>query len=149
MSLVLSKKKRYKLNYVKFKKAIKYCMDFFGVGDLELSLLLTDNEEIRGLNREFRKKDCPTDVLSFEGNFNLGILGDIVISVEKAKEDFFSNSYGEIVPEVAKRSFENYLLWLVVHGILHNLGLDHDNEISEKEMRSKEKDCLEKVSQYL
>ncbi|WP_199919760.1 rRNA maturation RNase YbeY [Thermodesulfobium acidiphilum] len=137
------------MNYIQLKKAIKESMNFLGVGECELSLLLTDNDEIRTLNKEFRKNDCPTDVLSFEGDINLGVLGDIVISVERAKEDFLSCSYGDIIPEVAKKNFESYLLWLIVHGILHNLGFDHDNDVSEKEMRSKEKDCLEKVSQYL
>ncbi|WP_169309428.1 rRNA maturation RNase YbeY [Thermodesulfobium narugense] len=124
-------------------------MNFLGVGDCELSLLLTDNNEIRILNKEFRKSDCPTDVLSFEGDMNLGVLGDIVISVERAREDFVSGSYGEIIPEVAKKNFESYLLWLVIHGILHNLGFDHNDDVSERKMRSKERDCLEKVSQYL
>jgi rRNA maturation RNase YbeY len=149
MSLLLSKRKRYKINYIGFKKAINEAMKFFDVGKLELSLLLTDNDEISKLNKEYLGNDYPTDVLSFEGERDLGILGDIVISVEKAKEDFMSDSYGEWTQGMAKNSFENYLLWLVIHGILHNLGHDHDNEVNEREMRSKEKACLEKVSQYL
>lgn len=149
MSLVLSKRKRYKINYSGLKKAINEAMKFFDVEKLELSLLLTDNDEISQLNKEYLGNDYPTDVLSFEGDRDFGILGDIVISVEKAKEDFVSDSYGGLAQDIAKNSFENYLLWLVIHGILHNLGHDHDNEVSEREMRAKEKACLEKVSQYL
>jgi rRNA maturation RNase YbeY len=149
MSLILSKRKRYKINYIGLKKAINEAMKFFDVGRLELSLLLTDNDEISQLNKEYLGNDYPTDVLSFEGERDFGILGDIVISIEKAKEDFMSDSYGGWTQDIATNSFESYLLWLVIHGILHNLGFDHDNEVSEKEMRAKEKACLEKVSQYL
>jgi probable rRNA maturation factor len=105
--------------------------------DLEVSLLLTENEEIHRLNREYRGKDNPTDVLSFpllelnpinhdawlsdlEANRTPGngevVLGDIVISVEKAQEQ--AQEYGHDI----KRE----LGFLFVHGLLHLLGYDHE-----------------------
>ena len=81
---------------------------------LELSVLLTDDEGIRPLNRDYRGKDLATDVLSFEQDGAL--LGDVVISVETAAT--------RIDPTSGWR-LEDELLFLLVHGTLHLLGHDH------------------------
>lgn len=86
-----------------------------------LSLLFTDDQEIHRLNREYRGKDKPTDVLSFsqlEGANKIPSpsLGDLVISLDTAKKQ-------------AKKyhvSFEREVLRLLVHGILHLFGYDHE-----------------------
>lgn len=99
----------------------------------EVSVIFTDNEGIRALNREYRGKDCPTDVLSFaqdEGEeianaSGLHLLGDIVISLEKAVEQ--SGDYGH--------SLEREAGFLSAHGMLHLLGFDHNTAEGEKEMR--------------
>ena len=96
----------------------------------EFSLLFTDNEEIRSLNRQFRGKDAATDVLSFSQVEGLEpgetevALGDVVVSLERAKEQAaeFSNT------------FEEEILRLAVHGILHLFGFDHEN-VPEEEVR--------------
>ncbi len=85
-----------------------------GFEDRELSVLLTGNQEIRELNREYRGKDKPTDVLSFPME-DPYMLGDIVISVEKAASQ--AAEFGCTLDEEAGR--------LVVHGVLHLLGYDH------------------------
>lgn len=79
----------------------------------EFSILFTNNLEIQKLNSDFRNKNKPTDVLSFEGDGDY--LGDIVISVEKARVQAkeFSCSLTE---EIAR---------LIVHGFLHLSGYDH------------------------
>lgn len=111
----------------------------------ELSILLVDNNYIKDLNFIYRKKNEPTDVLSFAMNelsegepniaFNeeLNVLGDIVISLEKAEEQRLE--YGH--------SFERELGFLVAHGMLHLLGYDHENEEEEKVMRQLEKKILQ------
>lgn len=80
----------------------------------ELSVVLTGDAEIRVLNREYRGKDKPTDVLSFPMGDEY-LLGDIVISVERARSQAaeFGVTYDE---ELAR---------LLVHGLLHLLGYDH------------------------
>jgi probable rRNA maturation factor len=115
--------------------------------DLEVSLLLTDNEEIHRLNREYRGKDNATDVLSFplldlnpidraswlstlEANQSPEseevVIGDIVISVDKAEEQ--AEEYGHDI----KRE----LGFLFVHGLLHLLGYDHETgQTDEQEMK--------------
>jgi len=107
----------------------------------EINVEITDNLNIQKLNKEFRGKDSPTDVLSFPmGDINpengLMILGDIVISAEKAKEQ----------SEELNQSFERELMFLAMHGTLHLLGYDH--ELSEKDdmiMREKQREIMEKI----
>ncbi len=115
----------------------------------EASLVLMDNSDIRELNREYRNIDSATDVLSFpiyedfelknikEGNLPEEILlGDIVISLEKAEEQ--SKEFNH--------SFKREFMYLFVHGMLHLLGHDHLEEDEKKEMRSREEAILEKFS---
>ncbi|MCQ2770815.1 MAG: rRNA maturation RNase YbeY [Clostridia bacterium] len=96
--------------------------------DAEVSLSFVDNEEIHRLNKEFRGIDRPTDVLSFPmldgdddtGDFDMYVdslvLGDIIISVEKAIAQ--ASEYGH--------SIERELAFLTVHSTLHLLGYDHE-----------------------
>jgi probable rRNA maturation factor len=111
--------------------------------DFELSLSFVDNERIQGLNRDYRGKDQPTDVLSFaleEGEelpaFSEDaprMLGDIVISVPKTKEQ--ADEYNH--------SFMRELGFLAVHGFLHLLKYDHDTEKNQAMMFSRQKEILE------
>jgi rRNA maturation RNase YbeY len=91
----------------------------------ELSLALVGNREIRKLNSQYRNKNEPTDVLSFplEQDLPKGekLLGDVVISVEQAEKQ----------AEEEKKTLEQELEFLLIHGILHLLGFDH--EVSPKE----------------
>ncbi|MCZ0755563.1 rRNA maturation RNase YbeY [Anoxybacillus sp. J5B_2022] len=112
----------------------------------EVSVSFVDNEQIRIINRDYRGKDQPTDVISFaleemgEGEIEIvGVdmppaLGDIIISVPKAKEQ--AEEYGH--------SFMRELGFLAVHGFLHLLGYDHGTEAEEKEMFAKQEQILEK-----
>ncbi len=87
-----------------------------GCGEVELSLLLTDNDTIRELNANYRGKDRPTDVLSFPMDDPV-LMGDVVISLETTAAQ--AGSYGVTRDEELSR--------LLVHGILHLLGYDHVN----------------------
>jgi len=108
----------------------------------EVSVVLADDEYIHALNRQYRSKDCPTDVLSFalnEGEEPTVIdgpeevlLGDIIISVETATRQ--AEEYGH--------SLERELAYLTVHGILHLLGYDHMVEEEKQEMRQEEEHIL-------
>lgn len=111
-----------------------------------VSLIFVGDEEIRQLNREYRGKDRPTDVLSFpmyerDEEFIVGedeplLLGDIVISVPRAKEQ--SIEYGH--------SFEREMGFLLVHGFLHLMGFDHDTDATEQEMQRKQEEVLRKYN---
>ncbi|MED3563748.1 rRNA maturation RNase YbeY [Bacillus sp. MUM 116] len=111
----------------------------------EVSVTFVSNDRIQEINREYRHKDAPTDVISFaleelgEGEVELvgvnmpRILGDIIISIPKAKEQ--AGEYGH--------SFIRELGFLSVHGFLHLLGYDHMNEADEKEMFTLQKEILD------
>lgn len=140
-----------KINYNKdlqkvILKVVKTIAKLGGIPkNTELSVLLVDNAYIKDLNFIYRKMNVPTDVLSFAMNelsegepnvkFNeeLNVLGDIVISLEKAEEQ--SREYGH--------SMERELGFLVAHGMLHLLGYDHETEDEEKVMRQLEKKILQ------
>ncbi len=110
--------------------------------DAEISVSFVDNLEIRRLNATFRDKDIATDVLSFplgkEGEFEeqengVVLLGDIVLSVEKALEQ----------AELYNHSLEREVAFLTVHSMLHLLGYDHANGgIEAVRMREKEETVL-------
>ena len=94
---------------------------------VSISILLTDDEEIRALNRQYRKVDSPTDVLSFdvhERDPETGLvhLGEIAISIPYAAKQAKNNSH----------SLEAEVQLLIIHGVLHLLGHDHA-EAKEKE----------------
>jgi probable rRNA maturation factor len=111
----------------------------------EVSITFLSNERIREINRDYRHKDQPTDVISFAleelgedeieivGTDMPRVLGDIIISVERAKEQ----------AEEYNHSFSRELGFLALHGFLHLLGYDHIEEEDEKEMFQTQKDILE------
>lgn len=115
----------------------------------EMSVTFMDNDEIREINRQYRNKDQATDVISFaledtvedemtiyfdeEDGFDLPRnLGDIMISVERAKEQ--AEEYGH--------SFDRELGFLAVHGFLHLNGYDHMTPEDEKEMFGLQEEIL-------
>lgn len=101
--------------------------------DAEVSVTFCDNEYIRKLNKKYRNKDKATDVLSFpmydDGDFDPtecisgAVLGDIVISLERAKEQ---------AAEIGN-SFLHEVAFLAVHSTLHLLGYDHERSAEEEE----------------
>ncbi|HZH92916.1 MAG TPA: rRNA maturation RNase YbeY [Tissierellaceae bacterium] len=101
--------------------------------DYEISVSFVTNDEIRELNSQFRNIDKETDVLSFpfEDEFETGIriLGDIVLSVEKAMDQ--AEDFGHTV--------ERELAYLTAHSTLHLMGYDHMNDDEKSIMRQKEK----------
>lgn len=112
----------------------------------EVSLTIVDNKEIREMNNEYRQKDSATDVLSFpmsDGeNFDIDpetdriILGDIVISAERAKEQ--AKEYGH--------SLEREMCFLATHSMFHLLGYDHEvSKEEEKIMFEKQEKVLKKL----
>lgn len=108
----------------------------------EVSISFVDNEEIRTLNKDFRGIDSVTDVLSFpldeDYPIPMPLLGDIIISVEKALEQ--SLDYGH--------SLERELSYLTCHSMLHLLGYDHMTDEDKREMREKEKIIMKNLNVF-
>lgn len=114
----------------------------------EVSVTFTDNEKIHALNKQYRNVDRPTDVLSFplldldgDGDEFMPpeletMLGDIVISLEKAREQ--SEEYGH--------SFEREVAFLTVHSMLHLLGYDHEkSEADDEDMCIRQKIIMNRL----
>lgn len=111
--------------------------------DQEVSILLTGDPDIRRLNQEFRNIDQPTDVLSFPQNAEEEpsitgeiILGDVAVSLDTARTQ--AKEHG--------LAFEEEIVLLLIHGILHLLGYDHEvSEHEDKKMRSKTRELFKLV----
>jgi probable rRNA maturation factor len=104
----------------------------------ELSIALVDDAEIEHLNRTYRNKGRPTDVLSFslvEGDHadhRGGMLGDVVISVETAARQAAERH----------RSLDETLTRLMIHGVLHLIGHDHEEDGDARRMAAEERRLL-------
>ena len=105
-----------------------------GRGDVEVAVRVVGDAEIHALNRDFRKKDKPTDVLAFAqregpgGALHPEILGDVIISVETAARQQKRRGVAGLHEE---------LLFLASHGLCHLLGYDHRNDREESEMNAR------------
>ena len=132
-------------------KVVQQCFKTENLLDskLYISILLTTPEHIKELNKQFRNIDKETDVLSFpmfekeeieslKHNTidNVDILGDMVISIPKVKEQ--AEEYGH--------SFERELSYMVVHSFYHLMGYDHIKEEDKQVMRPKEEFILDKLN---
>lgn len=121
------------------RNLIDYAIKYKKLDNLEFNVIFVDNEYIHKLNKEYRGIDRPTDVITFaledgeEVDLNAWrILGDIYISIDKAKEQAIE--YGH--------PFLRELAFLTVHGFLHLLGYDHMNKEDEKIMFSEQEEIL-------
>lgn len=100
----------------------------------DVSLLFTDDDNIRRLNKEYRGKDAVTDVLSFPSEEE-GFLGDIALSLPRAAQQ--AKEFGH--------SEEREAAFLVAHSMLHLFGYDHETEEQENEMREKQREIMKKA----
>lgn len=101
------------------------------LGDVELSVLFTGDDHIQTLNRDYRQKNKPTDVLAFAlregelGDAEQAMLGDVVVSVDTAARQ----------ASAAKKPLLAEVTMLLAHGLLHLLGWDHDTAAKDRAMR--------------
>jgi probable rRNA maturation factor len=102
-----------------------------GPSGAELSLMLTDDNEVRRLNARWRKQDKPTNVLSFPGG-DPRLLGDVVLAFETVKREAAEQG----------KSFADHLSHLVVHGALHLIGYDHVKARDAETMEALERQVL-------
>jgi probable rRNA maturation factor len=140
--LIENRQDRYKIAPKPLKIKAQAILDALGSPDGELSILLLDDPQIAVLNKDYLQREGPTNVIAFpmrEGAFaeiNPNLLGDVVISLETAAKEGLA----------AGVSMEDRLGELMIHGILHLFGYDH--EISETEagrMEAKSRELLEKI----
>lgn len=123
-----------------YENLLKHFLEDLEVSEAILSIILVDNKEIHEINKTYRNKDYPTDVISFALEDDktmispVRVLGDIFISLDKAHEQ--AEAYGH--------SFKRELSFLMIHGLLHLLGYDHESKEEEEIMFSLQRKELEK-----
>jgi probable rRNA maturation factor len=106
-----------------------------GPGSYRVTIVLSDDAELRALNRTWRGKDVPTNVLSFPAHKNVaepGFLGDVVLG------------YGTVEREAREQGIplRDHAAHLVVHGVLHLLGFDHADDAEAARMEELERQAL-------
>jgi len=124
------------------RRAAQACLEDAGNTNAELTLVISDDETVRALNRTYRGVDAPTDVLAFGGatpDFviapdSISYLGDVIISYPRAVEQ----ATGRHTPA-------EELVLLVVHGVLHLLGYDHVTPQDKKAMWAKQATILDRL----
>jgi len=132
-----------KIDKRRIRSTVPRIMRILDCADKEISLSFVDDEKIKELNKEYLGKDKPTNVISFslrEGEYsdiNPQIMGDIIISVETAQRDAL---WGNL-------TVSQEIDFLIIHGILHLLGYNHENTTRKEtnKMRKKEKDLFTAV----
>jgi probable rRNA maturation factor len=134
------------LNRRLLRSHIRTLLRILQLMDKEISLVFTDNKGIQEINRDYLDRDRPTNVISFaigEGQFssvNPQLLGDIVISVERAMSDANKTDL----------PLEDELDFLIIHGLLHLIGYNHE-DVDEKEalrMGQKEQELFAALKGY-
>jgi len=138
---IANRQRRFRLPTDRLRAAMRAAMEATGHAGAELSLVFLRDPAMRALNRDWRSKDRPTDVLSFPqtgppGPDGTKVLGDIVISVDTAERQTTERGH-DLATE---------LLRLLVHGYVHLLGYDHERGPEDaKAMRAEERRVLRAI----
>lgn len=100
----------------------------------EVSLVFSNDDEVRNLNHTYRHKNTPTNVLSFPMNEH-GMMGDVILAYETCLKESLEQS----------KEFRHHVTHLIVHGILHLMGYDHETDEEADEMESIEVKVLKSL----
>jgi probable rRNA maturation factor len=143
---IQNRQKKQKVDVGRVRRGLKRLLKELDCEDREISLLLVDDDRIREINKNYLKRDRPTNVISFamtEGEFgdvHPEILGDIILSVETAARDAL----------IGHLDFMDELEFLLIHGLLHLLGYNHENVGSDEEekMKTREGELFFRLRHY-
>ena len=135
---------KFKINRRKIRSTVSRILKILGCEEKEISVFFTDDKNIKKLNSKYLRKNKPTNVLSFSlregeyGDVNPQMMGDVVISVDRAYKDAGKGNL----------TLEQEIDFLLIHGILHLVGFNHENTSLEKanEMWKKERELFNKIN---
>jgi rRNA maturation RNase YbeY len=173
MIIIKNTQRKIKINTKKIEHHVKQILKILKYENYDVGIWLTTNKTIREYNKNFRKKDKPTDILSFPFYTELKPgerikplpktatkeqiqdsqnLGDIIISPEFAQKDLFTTASNTKDQSASNKNainnganFDQHLKILLVHGLCHLIGYDHIKEQDYKIMHKKEMAILEKI----
>jgi len=134
----------YEIDKRKIRRAISGIFKILDCTNKEISVVFTDDETIKSLNHHYLGRNKPTNVISFSmqegkyGNINPEIMGDVIISLETAQRDAARGNL----------TFQQEIDFLLIHGILHLLGYNHENTSRKKatEMHRKETEVFNQMN---
>ncbi|MFH1644776.1 MAG: rRNA maturation RNase YbeY [bacterium] len=148
MILIKNKQRKTTINQKEIKSKIEKILKHLDYTNFDIGIWFTTNQTIKKYNQKYRNKNKATDVLSFPFHEKIQPgrkitvkanedknLGDIIISLERAKKDAFE----------LKKTFKEHLMILIIHGICHLLGYDHQTEKEFKIMQKKELELLKLI----
>ncbi len=130
MKVSINNKSRTKINKKEIVDLIDFFSKYYKLKDQELSIAIVGDRVMRRLNNEYRKKDKTTDILSFAGEDDF--LGELIIDYSQIKRQTFYFS----------QDTKKELLFIIVHGLLHLIGYDDNNEKNRIIMIDKGKNIL-------
>ncbi|MBM4315101.1 MAG: rRNA maturation RNase YbeY [Deltaproteobacteria bacterium] len=141
-----NRQKKISLDSRRIRRSLKRLMNELGCEDRELSLVLVDDEQIREINRTYLNRDRSTNVISFsmgEGEFgtiNPRLLGDIVLSAETAARDAAAAGIDQM----------DEVEFLLIHGLLHLIGYEHENTTpgESRRMKTRERELFFNLRGY-
>ena len=139
--LIDNRQKKYKISMTTIQQKTTDILNALDYHDAELSILILDDPQIAILNKKYLRRNGPTNVIAFPmrtdqfSNINPELLGDVVISIETAEKE--GKSIGI--------SMEERFTQLLVHGILHLLGYDHEKSEQEADKMEKKSDEILKL----
>jgi len=142
-----NKQTKIKIDRRKIRSTVRTILNIMDCANKELCISFVDDKTIQQLNKNYLQRDKSTNVLSFSmqegqyGNINPNILGDIIISAETAQRD----------AEIGNLSLSEEIVFLIIHGLLHLLGFNHENTTKAQttKMRMKEKELLQNITSQL
>lgn len=142
--LIKNRQRKQKPDTRSIRKFARDVLELLGCGEKELSLVLVSDRQITEINRDFLGKDKPTNVISFamaEGEFGdlgSGLLGDVIVSVDTAYRH----------AAVSGSLPLDEIQYLIIHGVLHLLGHDHETREDGLKMRKKEAEIFSALKGY-
>lgn len=143
---IQNRQKRQRIDVSRLRRSLKRLLKELNRQDTEISILLVDDDQIREINKTYLKRDCPTNVISFsmaEGSFgdiHPEILGDIILCTETAARDAVKGHL----------DFMDEVEFLLIHGLLHLIGYDHENTGADEadKMKNRERELFFMLRNY-
>ena len=130
MAITIQNRQRtVKIHTVLIKRQMQRAMTYLGCAEGELSIMFVNDRFIQTLNRDYRQQDRPTNVLAFPQSTTLAnmpadtLLGDVIVSLPTAAREAYA----------FQQSLEERVTFLLVHGLLHLLGYDHEQSLTKRQ----------------
>ena len=143
---IANRQTKFRIQRHKIRSTVSNILKILDCTDKEISIVFTDDKNIKEINKQYLGRNKTTNVISFSlregeyGDINRQVMGDIVISVETAQKDARKGNF----------TLEQEINFLLIHGILHLLGYNHENTSRQEatKMKLKERELFDKINRH-